>query len=590
MKNKLLSFSKSIRFVFQLTFSVDKKLFFLNFFFFILMAVLPLASFWVLKILVDKIVELKSIFHEAIYIYIALFIFIQILYSFVQQWSAYFLQKQQYLLSEYISLKVLNKAGEIDYSYYEDPSFYDALHMTQNQSSFLPPLIISTLQTLIQQFISVVALTGFLLTVHWSIPILLITLSLPLAISKLIFGQRQFQLEKSIVPEKRKANDYFHYVTSSIYAKELRLFNFGSFFINRYHAFQLNIYEKRNKLQFLFLKKGMLISFFEVIFVTFFYLILIGRSIKGSISLGGLIIYFQAFQRLQTSLNTFFKSGVTLFQHQLYLQEILNYLSLPALRSEKNGTVVSPDITISDISIRNLYFRYPETEKDVLQDISMQFHSGKFIAIVGENGSGKSTVLKLLCGLYKTNRGSLAFNGINSNDLPASFFNKHISVVFQDFGKYYLTVEDNIAIGQATTDPERIKNVLQSATGSDLLTSLHAGMGTTLGRTHNLGEEISGGQWQKIAIARALYKDSEVLVLDEPTSSIDPLAELEFFSNLKQHLGNRLIILITHRLYNLKLADYIYVMEDARVRESGTFQDLIDKQGYFSTYYNAQKI
>jgi ATP-binding cassette subfamily B protein len=160
------------------------------------MAVLPLTSLWVLKILVDKIVELKSIFHESIYIYIAIFVFLQILYSFVQQWSAYFLQKQQYLLSEYISLRVLTKAGEIDYSYYEDPAFYDALHMTQNQSSYLPSLIISNLQTLIQQFISVVALAGFLLTVHWSIPILLITLSLPLAISKLIFGQRQFQLEK----------------------------------------------------------------------------------------------------------------------------------------------------------------------------------------------------------------------------------------------------------------------------------------------------------------------------------------------------------------------------------------------------------
>jgi ATP-binding cassette subfamily B protein len=260
------------------------------------------------------------------------------------------------------------------------------------------------------------------------------------------------------------------------------------------------------------------------------------------------------------------------------------------IEKRKNSIVDSLILVIGDISIRNLYFRYPETGKDVLQDISMQFHAGKFIAIVGENGSGKSTLLKLLCGLYKTDRGSLAFSGVNSNNLPASFFSKHISVVFQDFGKYYLTVEDNIAIGQSVNDPERIKKSLQSATGGDLLESLHSGLGTTLGKTHNLGEELSGGQWQKIAIARALYKDSEVLVLDEPTSSIDPLAELEFFSNLKQQMGNRLIILITHRLYNLKLADYIYLMEDSQVRESGTFQDLIDKQGYFSTYYNAQKI
>jgi len=590
MKNKIVSFSKSLRFVFELTFKIDKKLFLLNLFFYVLLAVLPLSSLWMLKLMVDKVIAEREIFNSNMYLFIGGFISIQVLNSFVSQWSSYFLQKQQFLISEHISLRVLTKAGEIDYSYYEDPAYYDALHMTQNQSAYLPSHIIATLQIMVQQIITIVALAGFLISVHWVIPILLIVFSLPLAITKLIYGKKQFQLEKSIIPERRKANDFFNYITTNTYAKELRVFSFGTFFRNQFSLLQQSIYQKRNMLHFLHMQRGMLISFLEVLFVTFFYLILISRSIGGLITVGGLIIYFQAFQRLQTAVNALFNSAITLFQNQLYLQEIIQYLSLPTDRSVEKLVDV-PDLSdVLDIEISNLNFSYPGKDKVVLSDISMRFLKGQYIAIVGDNGSGKSTLLKLLCGLYKTSSGSLTFNGINANDLPASFFSSHISVVFQDFGKYYMTVEDNIAIGQEAVDRNKITFSLNMATGGNLPSSLHSGIDTTLGRTQKLGEELSGGEWQKIAIARALYKDCDVLILDEPTSSIDPVAEVEFFQSLRKNNANNIVILITHRLYNLKMADHIYVMESGRLAESGTFTELIELNGFFSKYYNAQKI
>jgi ATP-binding cassette subfamily B protein len=438
--------------------------------------------------------------------------------------------------------------------------------------------------------ISIIALIIFLLSVHWSIPLFLLLASLPLAISKLIYGQRQFQLEKSIIPEQRKAADLFGYVTTNNYAKELRVFDFGQYFTDRYHKLQQNIYEKRNRLHYIYMKKGMFVAFFEVLFVAFFYLILIARSIAGTISVGGLIMYFQAFQRLQVAMQSFLKSGITLFQHQLYLQEIMKYLTLPLLRSEKSVTSFPSNLMIGQINITNLYFRYPETARYVLQDINMRFQKGKLVAIVGENGSGKSTLLKLLSGLYKTEKGILNFDSYDANELPTSFFSKHISVVFQDFGKYHLTVEDNISIGRSNPDTVKMKEVLRKATGQDLLETLESGLQTNLGRNYALGEELSGGQWQKIAIARALYKEHQVLILDEPTSAIDPLAEIDFFKTLKNGIGDKIIILITHRLYNLKLADYIYVMDDGRINESGSFDDLISREGYFYKYYNAQKL
>lgn len=590
MKNKILSLVNNLRFVFQLTYAIERKLFILNFLFFILLAVLPIASLWMLKLLVDRIIETKSLQDSQVYVYVGFFILIQVFNAFVQQASAYFQQKQQYLLSENISVRVLAKAAEIDFSHYEDPAFYDSLHLTQNQSSYLPAQIISTLQTLLQQGLLFIALALFLFSIHWSIPIILLLFSLPMAFSKLIFGRKQFELEKSIIPAQRKGHDLFNYITTNTYAKELRIFNFGGYFTNLYRLLQEEIFKKRNKLQYLFMKKSLFVTFFEVICITAFYLLLIQRSLTGAITVGALIVYFQAFQRLQTSVTGVFNAVITLFQNQLYLQEIIKYFSLPV----SSGTVKHvPEPVLNTknlVEIRDLSFRYPGTDKDVLQDITMRFPKGSFIAIVGENGSGKSTLLKLLCGLYKTDRGEIMYNGIPSNSLPSAFFSKHISVVFQDYGKYYMTVEDNIAIGQKEKDAGKIEKVLSDATGGSLLKTLHAGIETTLGRTHKLGEELSGGQWQKIAIARALYKDAEILILDEPTSAIDPLAELEFFTNLRENMGDKLIILITHRIYNLKMTDYIYLMEDARLKESGSFDELIRQNGYFSRYYNAQKI
>jgi ATP-binding cassette, subfamily B, bacterial len=385
MKRKLLSFSKSFQFIVRLTYQVNKRLFLLNTFFYLLLAVLPLVSLWVLKLLVDRIIEIRQIFDVTIYGYVALFIIIQLLQSFVQQWSAYYLQKQQYLLGEHISMQVLKKAAEIDYAYFEDPEFYDSLHLTQQQSAYLPAQIIISLQTLLQQVFIVVALAAFLVSVHWSIPVLLVLFSLPLAVSRIYFGQRQFSLEKNIVPVQRKAHDLFNYVTNHIYAKELRVFSFGNYFIDLYHQLQKNIFNQRNQLQYVFMQKSMLITFFEVLFITAFYLILISKSIGGAITVGGLIIYFQAFQRLQTSVNGIFKSGTSLFQNKLYLQEIVKYLSLP---SRYGKTTTSKMESLNDgfnIDISNLHFKYPNTNNDVLKDINMHFEKGSFIAVVGEN-------------------------------------------------------------------------------------------------------------------------------------------------------------------------------------------------------------
>jgi ATP-binding cassette subfamily B protein len=410
-----------------------------------------------------------------------------------------------------------------------------------------------------------------------------------MALARLIFGRQQFVLEKSIVPLQRKGYDLYGYTTLPAYAKESRLFGFTGYFMDLYRQLQDMILEKRNGLHYLFLKRSIFLTFFEVVMVTLFTLFVIRGSLTGAITLGSMLVYFQAFQRLQGSISSMFRSLISLYQHQLYLQEVMHFFSLEGRQA---GPL--PDSATDGgrpgIEVRNLSFRYPGTDRPVLQDVSMQLPGEGFVAIVGENGSGKSTLVKLICGLYAIEEGEILMEGNPVNSLPDEWFREKVSVLFQDFGHYYLTVAENVALGNPGPDPGRLQSSLDLATADGFVGNLRQGQQSILGRTHKNGEELSGGQWQKIAIARALYKKADILILDEPTSSMDPLSEHRFFEQLRQASGNRLVILITHRLYNLRMADYIYVFEEGRIGEAGSFDELVRKDGLFNRYYKTQKL
>jgi ATP-binding cassette subfamily B protein len=289
------------------------------------------------------------------------------------------------------------------------------------------------------------------------------------------------------------------------------------------------------------------------------------------------------------AITSLFQSGINLFQNQLYLRQILTYLASPVLVKNKDTGIAFPVIK-EGITVKKLYFTYPQTNRQVLTDINMIFKPGTITAIAGENGSGKSTLIKLLCRLYETEPEAILVENEPISDIRVNDLRKNITVLFQDFGKYYMTIEENIAPGVAKKDKSHLDAAVSKAGLNEKMLSFPMGYKTQLGRTYRNGEQMSGGQWQKIALARMFYKDSEIVILDEPTSSMDPLAEHTVFHNLKRDIGNKIIILITHRLYNLKLADHIYVMENGKVAEQGTFDELIANSGVFANIYDKQKI
>ena len=267
----------------------------------------------------------------------------------------------------------------------------------------------------------------------------------------------------------------------------------------------------------------------------------------------------------------------------------MQYLDAPSAMRPSSAPEPMPQL-IKGIFVHKLNFAYPNTERVVLKNINMSFKPGQITAIVGENGSGKSTLVKLLCRLYEAAPDAIKLDDTSIQQIETTALRQSITAVFQDFGKYYLSIEDNIVLGQSEPDIVRLDYATQKADIYSKIQSFPQGYKTNLGRTFKNGEQLSGGQWQKIALARVFYKNSKIVILDEPTSAMDPIAEHAIFQHLRNEIGDRIIVLITHRLYNLKLADHIYVMDQGTVAESGSFSQLMESRGAFANIYDKQLI
>lgn len=586
-KHRVRSFLSDSRKGFAMVWRMNKRVTLVNLCLFVLQSILPLTSLLVLKQLIDIIIANRTITWQSCGSYLMLFAALQIILAIVSQLSSYYQLVQQQLVADEIAGQVLHKAIQLDLEYYENPGFYDDLHAAQQQSLHRPSQLVSSLQGIINGIVSIALLSGFMMLVHWSVIFLVILLGVPMAVSKLLNSYRQYLQDRQYAPMQRRAFDYFQYLTTDTYAKEVRVFDFGRRFIKKFLSIRHTIYRGKTDLQKKFLKQSLFIQSFEVIVTTAVYAAIILSAVTGLITIGGLVIYFQVFQRLQAAIASLFQSAVNLFQNQLYLQQIMRYLSAPHILDESANPHPFPDIK-KGIQVKELKFIYPGTATPVLKNINMQFQPGKITAIAGENGSGKSTLIKLLCRLYNPTGGEVLVDDINIADISTPALRQNISAVFQDYGKYYMSLEDNIVLNEEQIDKQRLDEVIRKAGLAEKVSKMPKGYQTTLGRTYKNGEQLSGGQWQKVALARGMYRQGKIWILDEPTSAMDPDAEFELFENLKAEMDGRIIIVVTHRLYNLKIADNIYCMKNGSVVEAGSFDELVARDGVFSKMYRKQ--
>ena len=560
-----------------------------------LQGILPLASLYLMKLIVDSVTasvnlaDKETVFEHILFL-VSLAAGVSFLTAFSRSASSVISEAQAALVSDYILDQLHVKSIEVDLGYYENPKYYDTLYRAQNDAPFRPTRIVNDLVQIGQSSISLVAIFGLLASFSWVMAIAIAITAIPVAFVRIIHSNRIYRWQRACTTKERKSW-YFHWLlTDNSYAKEIRLFDIGPLFMKKYHKIRKELRSERLSIK---LKQSAidLVAQTGGIVAVFGSLIFIAQSVlHGNITLGDMVMYFGAFQQGQTFLSSLLNGYAELYEDNLFLMTLYEFLDLKPNVKEPPNPVPVPAVIKEGISFENVEFHYPNQETPVLKDINLHIDPGQIIALVGENGSGKTTLIKLLCRLYDPTDGKITFDGIDLRNFRLSDLRKELSVLFQDYAHYNLTARENIGIGSVST-PFDIGRISQAAnrSGADLVIDhLDNGYETILGKWFEDGVELSIGEWQKIALARAFLRDSQLIVLDEPTSSLDPKAEGEVFKKFQQLAADRTAIIISHRLSTVRMADCIYFMKDGRILEKGSHDELMILDGAYAQLFKTQ--
>ena len=482
------------------------------------------------------------------------------------------------------------KSIEVDLEYYDNSDYYDALHRAQGDASYRPTRVLDGVFSFLQSSISVVGLGGLLLIIHWSVPVVLVLAAIPDLLLRLRFAKTFYLQSRWQSPTERQALYFTSLLTGDTHAKEIRIFGLGPLFLKRFGGLRqqireqrLELYKKRSVSTVFAQCAGILPGF--ALYAFFAY-----RALQGLMTVGDLVMFFQAVQRGQSYLGQLFGSIATLYENNLFLSNVLEFLALKPKVIDSPHPKKTADNNREGIVFHDVQFGYPNSERTVLDGISFRIPRGQHIALVGENGSGKTTLVKLLLRLYDPTDGVITLDGIDLRDLSLQSLRRNISVVFQDYAKYNLSVKENIWFGDVDlpADEQRIINAARKSGAHRTIAGLPAGYDTLLGKWFEDGEELSIGEWQKIALARAFLREANIIILDEPTSALDAKAEYEVFNKFHQLSANRTAILISHRLSTVKMADHIYFLENGRIVESGSHDELIGHGGKYAYMFERQ--
>jgi ATP-binding cassette subfamily B protein len=552
--------------------------------------VLFLGSLYALKLLVDEISNINIDDPNAefgIIKHVVIAGAFSILYSIARFISAYAIEVQATKVSNYIDDKIHETAIQMDLSYYESPAYFDILKRAKDAGADRPNLVITTLLEISKNVLNLCAIGSLFIAINWLLLPLLVVFALPTLFVRIYFSNKQNEWRIKHTALERKSGYLSNLLTSDTSAKEVRSYNLGEYFKQLYLSFRKEILQEKLNLSYKRTSKEIITTGVGSIgFFTCIAYIALG-TVRGTNSVGDIVMFLMIFPQ-SFNLIQYISSGISiLYTNNIFINSIFELFDLKRSGSDTSPCSEIPARTDLDLVVKNLNFTYPGTENLTLKNISLRIPSGKIIAIVGLNGAGKSTLIKLLCGLYKVDSGEISLGNININAFDVTAYRRQVSAVFQDFSRYNFTAEENIWFGninKKVVDHDIVK-ASENAGASGFIEKLPSGYKTMMGKLFDDGHEVSIGQWQKLAIARALYSEARFLILDEATSALDALAEKELFDSFRNHIGNRAAVIISHRHSAVKHADYIYVLSGGRILQEGTDHDLLNMEGDYSRLF-----
>lgn len=481
------------------------------------------------------------------------------------------------------------KSVEIDLEYYENSDYYDKFHQAQSEAPYRPALLLSRLLQVLQGSISLGAIAILLFSLHWWVTLILLVAVIPLLGARLQYAGQFYRQWQVWTAQERRGEYFSRVLTTESHAKEVRLFDLGEYFQTRFRQLRqdlrrqkLNLAQRRTQVEVLtqILATGVIFSALAAIAY---------QTLAGILTLGSLVMYYQAFQRGQAILRDTARGVASLYEHSLFLVNFSAFLELkPQTRDPVTPKPLSGRLH-QGICLENVSFRYRHSQRWALRDVSFTIQAGETVALVGENGAGKTTLVKLLCRLYDPTAGRITWDGVDLREFAIAAVRNQITVVFQDYTRYHLTAGENIALGHSTSiGLEDIATAAQAVGLDEAIAKLPLQYNTLLSNQFAGGEELSMGEWQKIAIARCFLRSASILILDEPTSALDPQAEADIIQQFRQLRRDCTTILIGHRLSTVKLADRIFVLENGTITESGTHSQLIQHQGTYARLFETQ--
>ncbi len=569
----------------------SRKLTSINIIFSILQGIFPFIVIYMIKLLVDGISHINN-FHDkdaafrSIIIIIVATGLVFLCNAVINILNGEYREKLSQSISLYIYELLHKKHSSLDISYLEDPVQQDKIHRAVTEAGFRPQKMVSEGFSALQSIISWIFVAVLLLSIHWAIFLLILLAVLPGFYVRYFFSKKLYKLNKSNSQKERELYYYNRLLTTLPFAKEIRLFGTSTFFKNRFD----NIYKVLLKQKNILLHKrawaDIMAQSFAVALTFLSFGIISAFAIKGAISVGTVVLFFLIFQRGSGVLKDFFQSVAGLYEDNIFLSDFFDFLQLPPLHTSTQTSFPLNKLQ-KGIFVENVSFRYPSNQRKILDSVSIEIPVGKTVALVGANGSGKTTLVKLLCAFYNPDSGSIIFDNTNISEVPPEEIRKNITAIFQDFALYNMTAAENIYLGDITTllSQDIIKQSAQHAGIADILESLPFGYDNMIGNLFKNSEELSIGQWQKLAIARAFYRNSQILIMDEPSSALDTETEFQLLQNLKLLSKEKTVLIISHRFSTIKWADIIYVLDKGKIIESGNHDQLMEKRGkYFNMF------